>query len=286
MVHVKDIESDIEELGNLQILAQAYEEIASTRMKKARSGVLAKRDFIAEINSVFDEVKSAYATKIAEIAKKNKKRQSGKITFISHNGKNVAVFLSANTGLYGDIISKTFELFLEEVKTQGSEVTIVGRHGLSLFIQEMPEKPYTYFDLPDYNVNAIDMVKIIEHIVSYEEIHVYYGQFMNVINQKPSIYSISANIDLENAKIKNKRLYLFEPSLENILIFFEKEIFAALFEQTVNESELSKSASRMLAMDRASGNIQKYVEGLKIEKMKAHHKLINKKQLNALVSVL
>lgn len=285
MPNLKDIKEEIEVLNGLQTIAQGYEEIASLRMKKSRANVLYKRDFIGEIEAIFDQVKSAYARKIRELLERNKKRE-GNITFLSHNGKSVAVFLSANTGLYGDIVTNTFREFLKEVETRASEVTIVGRHGLSLFLQEKPDVPYTYFDLPDYSSTSADLNKIVEHIVSYEAIHVYYGKFMNVVNQVPSVYSISANIDISKAQTGEKKFFLFEPSLEQILIFFEKEIFASLFEQTVNESELSKSASRMIAMDRALSNIKKYLGELKSDKLVASHRLANKRQLNMMASIL
>lgn len=281
----KNIDEDISQLRGLQIIAESYEEIASSRMKKSRGTVLSKRDFISDIENVFDQVKNAYARKIIELAK-TKNGNKGAITFISHNGKNVAVFLSANTGLYGDIINKTFDMFIKEVREEGSEVTIVGRHGLSLFLQEMPSTPYTFFDLPDYGSKSSELEKIVEHIVQYEAIHVYYGKFMNVANQKPEMYSISANLNYKDAQKENKKLYLFEPSLEKILVFFEKEIFASLFEQTVSESDLSKSASRMIAMDKASSNVKRYLTELKNEKMKAHHRQFNKKQLNFLASIV
>ena len=46
--------------------------------------------------------------------------------------------------------------------------------------------------------------------------------------------------------------YIFEPSLETIVIFFETEIFSSLLEQVFHESRLAKLASRMVLLDRAS----------------------------------
>ena len=85
---------------------------------------------------------------------------------------------------------------------------------------------------------------------------------------------------------KGGDMYIFEPSLEKILMFFETEIFASLFEQSVSESELAKSASRVLAMDKAAANVRKYLENLRMEKLVMQHKVINKRQLNSLSSIL
>lgn len=283
MADERTIQEEMEQMESLQVLTRSYEEIASTRMKKVRERVLAKRDFLQEINSVFEEVRDSYARQVLSLYKKKGiKKTSGKVTLLSHNGKTVSVLLSANSGLYGSIIPKTFRMFIEAVRNSDSEATIVGRQGLSLFLQEEPNKPYTYFDLPDYASKSSDLSEIIRHIVQYERISVYYGKFVNVVDQSASVYTISAEIDLDKTKEKVETLYLFEPSLEKILMFFESEIFASLFEQTVNESELSKSASRMLAMNQAADNIQNYLKELKVEKLKAAHKSANRKQLNSL----
>jgi len=285
MLNKKRIEEEIDQANSLQALTYAYEEIASIRMKKSRNLVLTRRDFLSEINEVFHQVRFSYARQAMALAKKRKIRQGEKLTFLAHNGKTVAVFLSANTGLYGDIIRRTFNEFLTEVRKGECEVTIVGKYGLSLYLQEESDRPYTFFDLADYQAKTKQVAKIIKHIVAYEKIHVYYGKFMNVINQKPTMYSISADIG-SASDIKDKGdLYLFEPTLENILMFFEREIFASLFEQAVNESELAKFASRVVAMDKAAENLKNYSKQLQTQKLRAAHNLANRKQLNSLSSM-
>jgi len=285
MASEKQIKEEIQRFNSLRVLTHAYEEIASIRMKNSRDAVLTGRVFLDEINKIFEEVRISYARKVKILAKKRGSKGSERLTFLSHNGRTVAVFLSANTGLYGDIVKNTFGTFMQEVKEKGSEVTIVGRYGLSLYMQEKPDAPYTFFDLPDNNAKPEQMAEIIKHIVQYEEIHVYYGRFLNVISQKPTMFSISAEISLSEGGEITSIPYIFEPTLEGILMFFEKEIFASLFEQAVYESELAKNASRVVAMDKASENIKNYINKLNIDKLKANHRVANKKQLNSMSSL-
>lgn len=282
----KEIDAEIGQLSALSSLVRAYEEIASLRMKKTRDSVLKNRQFLAEINDIFEQVRMSFARRVNELARKKGKPGKEKITFLAHNGKTVTVFLSANTGLYGDIVQNTFELFLKEVRQGRSEVTIIGRHGLGLFLAEEPDRPYTYFDLPDYGISSSDLDEIIKHIVQYEEIHVYYGQFINVISQRPDTLTISAEISLKGEQKESKILYIYEPTLENILMFFETEIFASLFEQSVREGQLAKFASRVMAMDRADINVKNKLNELKFEKMRVLHRAANRKQLNSLSSRL
>lgn len=283
MNNLIEIKERIGEVGVLQKLVDAYEEIASIRMKKTRSSVLTNRAFQDEINAIFDQLRMSYAKEVASLAKKRKGKAD--ITFLPHNGKSVAVFLSANTGLYGEIVGRTFQLFMEEVRKMICEVTIVGKHGLSLFLAENVNRPYTYFDLPDYGEDKTQMAEIVKHIVQYEEIHVYYGKFKNVIKQDPMMLAVSAEISLTGKTSEKPTSYLFEPDMEKILMFFETEIFASLFEQSVKESQLAKFASRFLAMDKATGNIKEELKKLGFEKTRIVHSILNRKQLNTFSSL-
>jgi F0F1-type ATP synthase gamma subunit len=108
------------------------------------------------------------------------------------------------------------------------------------------------------------------------------------LDQKPTRFEISAQTlltDVTTGEEKKARDYVFEPHLERILQFFETEIFAGLFEQTVRESQLSKYASRILAMDTAQGNIGEVLAKTSLVELKIEHRDKNSKQLNQLASV-
>lgn len=286
MITKQKIRAEIQDLNALRTLVRAYEEIASVRMKKTRDSVLWNRFFIENLNSIFEEVRASYIVEMKKLAKKRRKAGDDSVTFLSHNGKTVCVFLSANTGLYGGIIQATFDNFMKEVKERDVEVTIIGRHGLSLFLEVAGGHPYTYFDMTDQNVDQRQMGEIIKHLVKYEEIHVYYGEFVNAVTQKPSVLSVSAEVSLKEDEQGKKVTYIFEPTLEEILRFFETETFASLFSQTVSESQLAKFASRVLAMDKAEDNIKRSLKSAQFESLKIRHHAANRRQTNSLAGIL
>lgn len=281
----KALVNEISSLTGLGELSRAYAEIASGRMKKTRSSVLQNRNFLAAIDSIFSEVRESYKREVLALAKK--KGGKGGITFLAHNGKTTAVFLSANTGLYGDIVPRTFRLFMEELRKGDVEATIIGKLGLSLFLEEEPTRSYTYFDLPDYGIDKGELGEIVRHLAPYEEIHIYHGKFQNIVRQEPTLFNISAETPLTYASEKKEKKgvrYLFEPTLEEILIFFESEMFTSLLEQAVRESQLSKFASRMLAMDKAGENIKQRLGRVKLDMLRYTHAIANRKQLDTFAS--
>lgn len=85
---------------------------------------------------------------------------------------------------------------------------------------------------------------------------------------------------------KREVKYFFEPSLEQILVFFEEEIFSAVFEQAVHESELAKYASRMVTLDKATQNIRNRVKKVDMMRRLISHRTMNKKQQDSLTGVM
>jgi ATP synthase F1 gamma subunit len=268
-----------QELQVLDLVTRAFSEVASSNMKKTRSGVLENRDFITDISKIFEDVR-------AEYAKENlKNATSSKITFLAHNGKTVSVLLSSTSGLYGEIVAETFDIFKGEVRKDASEVTIVGKQGIRLFTSIFPGKAYTFFDMDDTGSTQSQLSDLARHIVQYDEIHLFYGKFHSVLVQKPEMLPIRSQIDI--APIAGDRIhYLFEPDLISILRFFESELFASLLTQTVQESTLAKMASRVLAMDASSARIS--LERKRLSKLEntLRHREDNKKQLNNLSAIL
>lgn len=285
VTNTKIIGKEISDNQTLSLVIKAYQEISSFRMRKTRNNVLESRDFMEALNRVFEDVRTSFSEEVSKLIKKKKIKKGERITFLSHNGRTVNVFLGSNTGLYGDIVKKTFLLFLKDVRESGNEVTIIGRRAMNMFLAEEPTRPYTYFDLPDRETAQKDLVNIIKHIVQYQDINVYFGRFDSVLRQTPVKLNVSAQVPAAGEGERERRKYIYEPTLEEVLKFFEKEMFVSLFDQVVRESQLAKHASRIVAMDEASENLKKKLVSLQLEHRRMEHRKSNKKQLNYLSSV-
>jgi ATP synthase F1 gamma subunit len=284
MVTKKELTRETEFLTTLKTILETYEEIAATRMARIRSSVLSSRDFLLEINAIFQQVKTSYRTQIELLMKKKKIKDSSRLTFIKRNGKTLYVFISANTGLYGEIIRRTYNVFIEKLKKEPGDVAILGRLGLEIFNTEGINSPVTYFEFPDSKMDNAIVQKIVEHIVQYEKVLVFYEQFDNIISQSPIVTNISGD-PLSWEKGGPQTRYFFEPSLEKIMEFFEKEIFASIFQQTIFESELAKFAARMVSLDFASENTKTRLKQVILEENRIKHQENNKKQLEMFANI-
>lgn len=285
MINKKEIISEIDRLSGIREVVESYEEIAALRMRRIRGSVLRTRDFLFGITQIFHQVQSSYKNNVLRLMKQKKIKDPSKLSFLKKNGKTVYVLLSANTGLYGSIIKDTFNFFLNHLNKDSCDVVIIGRQGASMFHETKIDKKITYFDFPDNKIDIEALTGIVQHILDYEKIVVFHGQFQTVITQKPNISVISGESLKQKEGTKSNIKYLFEPSLEEIMAFFEKEIFAAIFEQTLNESQLAKFSSRMVILDQAVENIKNKLKIVEFYKRKQKHHSENRKQLNRLAGM-
>lgn len=277
--------AEIATVQDMHMLAQAYEEISVIRMQGIRGLVLKTRTFLSELSDVFYQVKASYRNQILRLMQQHKKKNITRISTMKKNGKSVLVFLSTNKRLYGDITYRVFSEFLKEAKTRDSDLVIIGSFGRNLFDQFGVLRPYRYFELPDTHISFDDLKPLISYIVEYEHVSVFYGKFTNIISQSPTYSDISGEQPFEAEGQQVPVKYLFEPSLETILNFFETQIFTSLFQQTVHESELSYYASRIRAMEESLERITRRIAILDSHQKRLKNSFDNKKQMELLSGI-
>jgi F-type H+-transporting ATPase subunit gamma len=278
MITKKQLATEVEGLESLKSLVEVYEEVAAGRMQKVRGAVLQSRQFLEDLLTVFSRVKVAYRESAKKFAPWRRK-----------NGKTVAVFVSANAGLYGDIVDRTFKMFEDFVKSEKPQVVVLGKLGVKMMADRLPEVLYNYFDFSDEGVDMESFDMVMRYLIQFERILVFYGKFKTILYQDPVMSSVSGDAveveKIEEAVSTDKTKFLFEPSVEEVAQVFEGEILASLFEQTLHESQLSKFASRMLSLDKAVDNIENRLKGITIEGRKIKHKLQNRKQLSTISGI-
>lgn len=289
-MHEKNrILSEISFINSLKILAEVYEEISIMRIQRIKTSVLKTRSFLDDLSQVFFDVKNSYRNLITEVLNKKITKDTPLPTNLTKNGKEIAVFLSANTKLYGDIVPRVFNLFLDQVRKRKPDMVICGKLGKDMFDQKKTGWQYMYFDIPDTDVGFEDLKSLISYILNYQRIIIFYGKFVNIINQVPVYTNISGEQPFDESQTKFEETknikFLFEPSVEKIFDFFQTQILTSLFKQTIHESQLSRYASRINAMEEALSNIATNINNLKNKERKINRLIQNKKQTETIAGI-
>ena len=258
MINDRQIKNNFDFLEDIKNLCIAYEQISVMKMRKIKDAVLYTRGFYDELSDIYAQMKATYNHQVMVLAKKNKIKDLHKMLLLGKNEKTVAVLLSANNKLYGDILNNVFVRFIEETKNKNIDLVIIGRLGKEMYDSLSLKKTYEYFEIPDIDLTVDDLKPVIKNIIKYETINVYFGLYESFFSQKPVAKNITGDIVIGNDdNLKDNKFYYFEPNLEKILLFFETQIFSNFFKQTAYEGQLARYASRVSAMETALGAIDK-----------------------------
>src|SRR3989338_3369180 len=147
MTDYTKIDNEVAALDDMRGLVVAYETIASSAMRRIRNFVLENLAFHEGLNRLFQEVVYAYRKEMARLARKRNIQSQKSLSLLRSNGKTVRVLLSANTGLYGEIITKLFARFAAETKEYPGDIVIVGKIGRMLWERAMPGAPFTPLEI-------------------------------------------------------------------------------------------------------------------------------------------
>ncbi len=279
MDEARKVKDEIDASTLLQLLVITYQEHAIEQINFARNSLLSSRDFTQELANVFVNVKTSYANFRSLYERERKKTLEKR-----KNGKEVLVLISANNKLYGDIIPKVNTLFVEQAKKQTADIVVIGRRGRSMIEQMRLGKPYQYFDIRDDHFTLDTLKPAIAYLYPYEKVTVFYGKFLNILSQDAVASNISGDLPPEQQQqpTEARETFIFEPSLEAVLSFFEGQIFSVLFNQTLREAQMARYASRIKAMESARNNLEGNLTRLTQEQRRLTAMKQNKKQLQLL----
>lgn len=279
MATPKDIEENLEAIETIRNITNIYHEIANLKMKQIREGVLKNRKFFEELLGVYQRIKSAYFFYL-----KKRSRKKKEFAFLKGKKESVIIFLSANQFFYGTLILDIWEKILSYIKENKTDIVITGRMGKYLAESSGLGHKIFYFELNDEKPEEKNISGILEFIKNYRRIIVFYGKYKTVLKQEPTISEIS-ELPLTKISEGEEKSYLFEPSPEAVLEFFEREIIASLFNQCILEHQLARYASRVIAMYKARENAKELKKKLEYFKNKLKRQKFNKKQIELFTKI-
>ena len=291
MASRQKLDSQIQMVQTLGDLMMTREEVYVLRMLKVRNSVLRTRNFMEGLIDLFNELRYAYLHELAgTVGRGHGKTSGGKsLSVLKKNKQAVAVLLSASEKPYGEVNEKIFQKFWDFLqKNPEYEVVITGQLGSEMYVNQKSDRPFRYFDLLEEGTSINELRPLIDHIIQYEEVKVFYGKFESFINQRGDSVTISGTAPLEVMKrpqLLSEEKFLFEPSLEEILGFFETQIFALLLRQIALESYLSQIGSRVIALETSTTNIEERSRELLWKKKMWLKGVRNKKKLQNLVGL-
>lgn len=244
----KQLSDDIELDSSLKLVAQSFTEVAAIKLQRIRSNIERNRGFIGEISGLF-----AAVGKLAE--------DKGVTPQIARKG-TVAILVTSNYRFYGGLERRLINFYLDSIKNMTLDRLTIGQSALDYFGNLGHGKNFQNVIWKDDLPNEEELKKLAETIHGYQRILVFYSFFQSVLVQKPVIYDVSASSNQASDQVF-KIDYILEPEIDKMWRFFETQILGLLLDQVFLESELSRTAARLISMDQAQENADESISSLK-----------------------
>jgi F0F1-type ATP synthase gamma subunit len=278
MLTPKQVKKELEKNLALQGLTETYEDVAVSRMQVIRHDVLQTRQFLDGVSEIYAIAKTAYLKQLALVL--SKKQREKDLQFIRRNRKNVAVLISANHSLLGNIVLQTYKVYMDLMVKMDCDHVVLGKVGSYLVSSARPSVQFTEFPFDDYTADESMLKPIIDNISQYEKIIVVYPRFVSVLRQVPQVDDISGGVVIEQS-LEQQKNYFFEPTSRDVMAYFEGQIIGSLFRQKILEAMLARYAARLTIMDSANQTVKKIVMVNERLKVTTDRRESNKKMLNS-----
>ncbi len=256
---IKEIDAALEEGQSLKLITQAYSEIANLKIKKIRAEAERNRIFFQEITGVYTLIKSLALKK--------------KITMAVKPKKTVSVVLTSNHRFYGAINSDLLKFFVTTTQKLDTDRIMLNKAAIDYFKAEPIFTGYKEVLLKEDQPDTSEILSLVKQINDYKQVLIFYSKMKSLLVQEPTVVDITASsphlegVSLDFARDKKALLpgeqdfkFIFEPDLAKILQFFDSQIITLLLEGTFLESELSRTASRFISMDKAETEANKLIK--------------------------
>jgi F0F1-type ATP synthase gamma subunit len=265
---------------------QVYEEVAIIKIKRIRERVIKSREFIDSLYPTVFEIRNYYLSQ----AKRNINHKKMP-DYRKKNGMTLFVLFTPNDRLIGDIAIKVIDNYLEAVKKNAkAKSLLIGKSGAKHV--GLTFKPDYYFDFPDGLDKESNFDMINGLVLQYGNVQIFYPKFVSFVNQIAVEESVTGEAierfvsdkqDVTDFKFNSN--YIFEPSVEEVLNFFEREIFESYMRQKLLETSLSKLGSRIKSLEDAEKNTETVLDRLRKQAFMIDKSAKNSSQLERVAGI-
>lgn len=273
---LRQINQTLEEGLSLKLITQAYAEISAIKLKRIRTGIEANRQFFNEIAGLFRTLK--------QVALRHHQLEDIMKKLVTKNSRTIALLITSNYRFYGDINSMVINQFLLASPKFATDRIVLGKMGIEYLTAIKYQYPFTQTVFSSDLPTQAELKNLVETVKNYQQVLVFHSKFKTVLQQVPQVTDVTqtANVVLPPSEQVQTNLvfeefksfinpiqsqdgteepldFILEPEIDKMLQFFDSQIITLLLETTFLEAELSRTASRMISMDEAQTNANKFI---------------------------
>ena len=235
-------QDELEDLETIGFVASALFDVSAEKISRLRNAFEKNKAFYDDIANLYQSIKQT-AFERGELPQKS-------VTVV----QTVTVAFTSNIRFYGAVNAEVIRSFVDHMRSGAkSDYIVIGRTG-KMLMGNAPDcqSRTSYYSFKEDEPTGDERRQFLKSVVPYSQVQMFYPSFLNVFSQKVVMQDITYTP--HTATISGETLafdYIFEPELPKILEFFETKVRYLLFKRVMLESELARTAARLLSMNQA-----------------------------------
>lgn len=272
------IDKEAQQITTVQDLTGVFESLASTQVAKVKNKVVLSKEFFQLLWKHYSSIRIDPSTQIT----------NRKLTDAEQ--KTAFIIISAEAGLSGDIDLRLIETMRQDYdKDPTIDIIVLGSHGATQLTQR--GIPFVrFFQVPESD-HYIDVSPVIEAVLPYSKIIVYYEEYVSLgvqeiksIDLISSMRSMSQDADPDENTMTVQDT-IFEPSLDDIADQMETTMMTLALSQTILESSLAQAASRFNSMAVAKKRASELIGDYQLEFHRAKRSESDRRLREVMISI-
>ena len=241
MAKTVDLRNIIEETETLSEIASAYTEMSEMKIKQIRAAYELNARFYIEITYIYQHLMLTAANR--------------KLLSPEGESKILSVAITSNQHFFGTMNLDVIDTFESDSATKIADRIVVGATGREHYQAQNNHSIKEFIQFKRDNPDPEEITDLLTRFREYDKVFLYFPRFVTLLRQETGVIDITykpeahqmEGIDLD---------FIFEPELPDILDFFNTQVRTILFNRTMIETDLARTASRMLSMSGAHERAQ------------------------------
>lgn len=251
-------QEELESIQTARFIATTLRDISAMQIRSLREEFRRNYTFYREIGDLYQLVKRhAQYRNMQEEAQENTA------------ATDLVVAVTSNKRFYGTLNSDVMDAFLERVEEGRTyeEYLVIGQTGKQYVSGAEYESQCQFTTFADDTPSEEEVRTFLDRIKDYRRVFLYYPGFVGIFQQEPRTIDITYTPEPErsNADPEERIGYIFEPELPEMVAFFETQVRHLLFDRTILETKLSRTAARLVKMNGADQRASDLIEEVQRE---------------------
>jgi len=241
---ITDNKDQINDLMTFKHISAAFTEAAAVKLKNIRDAFNRNARYYEEINYIYHLVEMNAKRMQMERIKSQIERKSARLY----------IAFTSNQRFFGSINTEIMNTFIKDSEPSEIEKMIIGVTGKAYVRSTGQKFSYKEMDFKKDLPAEDEIAQFLKMTENYDQVRVFYPKFISFLKQEVGVTDITQKIALRDSKKneKTKEIHLlFEPELDKMIKFFDTQVRWLLFQRIILESDMARTAARLLTMSQA-----------------------------------